>query len=214
MTLDVSALIATHGYWIAAAAIGLESMGIPAPGETVLVTAAIYSGTTHHLNIGLLIAAAAFGAIAGDNVGYAIGRRFGSGLLSRHGHLVRLDERRVRLGQFLFARHGGKVVLFGRFVAVLRALAAVLAGVTRMDWWRFFLFNATGGVIWAASYGTAAYVFGERIEQLRTPVAVLGVVIGAVVIAAATWWLRSHEAALQLEADRTMADPLSGSRTR
>src|SRR5262245_19415352 len=116
--------IARQGYWIVAAAVGLESMGLPVPGETVLVTAAAYAGATHRLSVVVVIVAAAIGAIVGDNVGYLIGRRFGYPLLVRYGYLVRMNTSRIKLGQFLFLRHGKRVVFFGRFVAVLRALAA------------------------------------------------------------------------------------------
>src|SRR3954470_8214198 len=143
-------LIATHGYWLVATIVALESMGLPLPGETVLVTAAIYAGTTHELNIGVLVAAAAVGATLGDNVGFWVGRRFGYRLLLRHGDRVGLTVRRIKLGQFIFERHGGAVVFFGRFIALLRVLAALLAGVNCMRWWRFLFFNAVGGVTWAA----------------------------------------------------------------
>jgi membrane protein DedA with SNARE-associated domain len=196
-------LIATHGYWVVAAAIMLESMGVPLPGETMLVTAAIFAGTSHQLNIVLVIAAAAAGAIVGDNLGFAIGKRFGIMLLREYGHLVRITPQRIRLGQFLFARHGGKVVFFGRFVAVLRALAALLAGMNGMDWWRFLAFNAAGGMVWATAYGTAAYLFGEEVERLRGPVAVIGFILAGVAVIAGTWIVRRHEEALSAHVERT-----------
>jgi len=94
----------------------------------------------------VVIAAAASGAILGDNLGFWIGREGGYRLLRRYGRYIRLEERRLKLGQYLFMRHGGKVVFFGRFVAVLRAWAAFLAGTNRMRWPRFLLFNAAGGI--------------------------------------------------------------------
>src|SRR5689334_19326894 len=123
-------------------------MGLPVPGETTLVTAAIYAATTGRLNIWLVIAAAATGAIVGDSVGFWIGRAFGHRLLLKYGSLLRLTPRRIKLGQYLFQRHGGKVVFFGRFLALLRALAALMAGINYMDWRRFLLFNVTGGIAW------------------------------------------------------------------
>jgi membrane protein DedA with SNARE-associated domain len=204
----VTSLISAHGYWIVASIVGIESMGLPAPGETVLVTAAIYAGTTHRLSIQLLIVAAALGAIVGDNLGYLIGRRFGYELLLRHGRRIGVDEPRLKLGQFLFDRHGGKVVFFGRFMAVLRALAGVLAGAACMDWRRFLAFNAAGGITWAAVYGTAAYIFGDRIERLRGPFALTGIIIAALVVGAVVWWLRRHYAALQEQAERAIPGPL------
>lgn len=198
-------LIATHGYWIVGLVIGLESTGIPLPGETTLITAAVYAGTTRQLNISLVIAAAAFGAIAGDNVGYWAGQRFGYPLLRRYGRLLRIDDRRIGLGQWLFDRHGGKVVFFGRFVAVLRALAALLAGMNRMEWWRFFFFNATGGVVWATLFGGAAFLFGDRAVRVHGWVAAAGAVAAVGGVVAATWLLRRHEAGLynRIERGRT-----------
>src|SRR5437899_6658336 len=130
-------LLVTYGYWAVAVFIAIESTGIPFPGETMLLVAAIYAGTTHHLSIALVILAAASGAIVGDNFGFWVGREGGYRLLRRYGRFIRLDERKLKLGQYLFLKHGGKVVFFGRFVAVLRAWAAFLAGTNRMGWERF-----------------------------------------------------------------------------
>jgi membrane protein DedA with SNARE-associated domain len=160
------------------------------------------------LNIALVIIAAAIGAIVGDNAGYLIGRRFGYTLLLRYGHLARIHAGRIKLGRFLFARHGGMVVFFGRFVAVLRALAALLAGINRMEWRRFFFFNASGGILWASGYGLAGYFAGERLERVRGPVAVVGIVAAAAACAGGIWWTRRHEAELEAEAERAFPDPL------
>ena len=130
-------LIQTYGYWAIGGIVALESMGFPLPGETVLVAAAIYAGTTHDLEILFVIVAAATGSVLGNIVGFWIGREGGYRLLLRYGHYVRLTERKIKLGQYLFLRHGGKIVFFSRFVAVLRAVAALLAGANRMNWSRF-----------------------------------------------------------------------------
>ena len=191
-----------------AVVVALESMGIPAPGETALVTAAVFAGTTQRLNITWVIVAAAIGAIVGDNVGYVIGRRFGYSMLRQYGHLARIDVRRIKLGQYLFARHGGKVVFFGRFIALLRAVAAVLAGTNCMHWRRFLLFNASGGVLWAVAYGMAAYLFGERLQRMHGTVAFVGLALAGTACAAAFWWLRRHEAALVAKAERALPGPL------
>ena len=203
-----SALIAQYGYWVVAAAVGIESMGIPVPGETMLVTAAVYAGATHQLNIVLVIVTAAVGAIVGDNLGFEIGRRFGYPLLLRHGHLLRITASRIKLGQLVFLRQGGKVVFFGRFIAVLRALAAVLAGVNCMPWSRFLVFNASGAVAWAGGYGTVAYILGEQVERFTKPVGVailVGAVAGGILFIR---FIHHHEAALEAEAERMLADPL------
>src|SRR5947209_6914884 len=159
-------LLATYGYWAVLLFVAVESMGIPFPGETMLLTAAIYAGTTHQLSLPLVIAAAAVGAILGDNLGFWIGREVGFRFLRRYGHFIRLDERKLKLGQYLFLRHGGKVVFFGRFIAVLRTWAAFLAGTNRMSWARFVLFNVLGGIIWATLFGVGGYALGGSIHRL------------------------------------------------
>ena len=205
-------LVATGGYWVVGAVVALESMGIPAPGETVLVTAAIYAGTTHDLQIGLVIASAAAGAIAGDNVGFVLGRRFGAGLLLRHAALLRLNSRRLKLGQYLFHRHGGKVVFFGRFIAVLRALAAPLAGLTGMGWRRFLIFNAAGGVVWATVYGFGAYTLGEHVRRLTRPAAILALVAGGAAVIVFLRFVRRHEAELSDKAELALPGPFRADR--
>jgi len=189
-------------------AVALESTGIPVPGEATLVAAAIYAATTHDLNIWLVIAAAACGAILGDNIGMWLGREVGYRLLVRYGPRIGLSERRIKLGQYLFRRHGGKVVFFGRFVAVLRVLAAFLAGANRMPWPRFFVFNAAGGIVWATLYGLSAYYLGAAVQHVARPV---GIAVGAVAILAVIGsmiFLRRHEQQLEDEAERAMPGPL------
>ncbi len=208
MAGEIGNLVATHGYWVVGAVVALESMGVPAPGETALVTAAIFAGTTHRLSIPLVIAAAAAGAIAGDNAGYWIGRRIGYALVVRYGRFVRIDDARIRLGRFIFDRYGGGVVFFGRFVAVLRALAALFAGINRLSWWRFLAYNATGGIVWAAAFGLGGYFLGERLERLRGSMAIAGGAAAVVACAVGIWWMRRHEAELQSRADRAYPDPL------
>ena len=210
LSQHLAALIAEHGYWIVAAAVGLESMGIPVPGETALVTAAIFAGTTHRLSITFVILAAAAGAIVGDNIGYLLGRTLGYPALLRYGRVAGITATRIKIGQYVFARYGGQVVFFGRFMAALRALAALFAGINRMDWRRFLVFNASGGVLWAAAYGLAAYVFGERLERVRGPVAAVGLLVAAVAGAGGFWWMRGHESALQAEAERMFPDHQAG----
>ena len=123
-----------------------------------------------------MIAAAAGGAILGDNVGFWIGREFGFWLLVRYGECVGLTDRRIKLGQYLFLHHGGEIVFFGRFVAILRAVAAILAGANCMSWPSFRVFNGSGGIVWAMFYGLGAYYLGKEIEQFANPVAIaLGV---------------------------------------
>ena len=155
-----------------------------------------------------MIAAASFGAIMGDSIGFWLGRAFGLWLLMRFGRYLRITERRVRLGQYLFHRHGGKVVFFGRFVAVLRALAAFLAGTNRMSWPRFLAFNAAGGIVWSGLYGGGAYLFGSRIKHLLGPVGLtLGVLAVGLAIVGVVF-VHRHEERLADAAERAMPGPV------
>jgi membrane protein DedA with SNARE-associated domain len=200
-------LIATYGYVAIALIIGLESMGLPLPGESALVLAALYT-SRHDQNISGVVAAAATGAILGDNIGYWIGREFGYRLLLRYGGAIGLSESKIKLGQYLFLRHGGKVVFFGRFVAVLRVLAAFLAGVNRMDWGRFLLANAAGGILWASVVGFGAYVLGRTVLQVTGPLGIGLVIAGVAVVIGVFLLVRSHEAELEARAEQALPGPL------
>jgi membrane protein DedA with SNARE-associated domain len=203
-------LLSTYGYAAVFAFIAIESLGIPFPGETMLITAGIYTGTTHHLEIALVIAAAAAGAIIGDNVGYAIGHWGGYRLLLRYGKYVRIDRAKLKLGRYIFVRHGAKVVFFGRFVSILRTYAAFLAGTNKMHWRRFLFFNATGGVIWALIYGLASYFLGKTIDRLSTPVDIALGVVGAVAVVGFLLFLRRNEKRLEEEAERAFPGDVAG----
>jgi membrane protein DedA with SNARE-associated domain len=204
----LSSLLATYGYWVVLLFVAIESTGIPFPGETMLVAAAIYAGATHQLALPLVIAAAAGGAILGDNVGFWAGREGGYRLLRRYGRYLRLNDRRLKLGQYLFLRHGGKVVFFGRFVAVLRAWAAFLAGANRMPWRRFLLFNATGGIVWASLFGVGGYVLGDNIHRIAGPAGTVALVLAVVLLAVGLFLVRRNEHRLQEEAERALPGPL------
>src|ERR1700730_9427205 len=154
---ELQQLVNAHGYWVVALIVGLESMGIPLPGETILVLAAIYAAADPTLNIWLVIAAAAVGSIIGDNLGYWIGKRYAYAILVRYGRHIGMSAARIKVGQYLFRKHGAKVVFFGRFVALLRILAAFLAGVNRMPWRAFLVANAAGAVLWASAFGIGGY---------------------------------------------------------
>jgi membrane protein DedA with SNARE-associated domain len=172
---DITALLQTYGYWAVLLLVAVESMGVPVPGETTLIAASVYAGTTHRLEIALVILAAALGAVVGDNLGYLIGREGGQRLLHRYGRYVRLNECRLLIGRYLFEQHGGKVVFFGRFVGVLRMWAAFLAGANGMPWKRFLAFNAMGGILWAGLVGMLAYGLGAAVLQVG---GIIGIVTG------------------------------------
>src|SRR6266704_6048443 len=207
-TSDLLRLLTTYGYLAVLVFVSIESIGIPFPGETMLLLAAIYAGTTHHLAIFLVILAAAAGAILGDNIGFWVGREGGYRLLRRYGRYIRLDERKLKLGLYLFRKHGGKVVFFGRFVAVLRAWAAFLAGTNRMRWPPFLLFNALGGIVWATLYGMGGYLLGNNIHRLTGPVGTMTIVLAVILILVLLFLLRRNEHRLEEEAEYALPGPL------
>ncbi len=209
---NLDSLLATYGYLAVFIFVGVESLGIPVPGETMLVTAAIYAGTTGRLSIFWVIVASSAGAIVGDNIGYVIGRTGGYRLLKRYGRYIRLEENRLRLGQYLFDKHGSKVVFFGRFISVLRIFAAFLAGVNRMHWRLFLIFDAAGCIIWSTIYGVAAYFLGRQLLRLSSRVDVALAIVGVAVIIAIIAFLRRNEARLQREADQALPGPLEAPR--
>ena len=159
-------LIPVYGPWIVFGIVALESMGVPLPGETILVGAALLASSTDQIDIVAVVVAAAGGAVVGDSIGYAVGRRFGSPLLQKYGHYIHLDAGRLLIGRYLFFQYGGAVVFFGRFIAVLRMFAALLAGANGMPWGRFLLFNVSGGIWWACAFGFGAYGIGVEIYKI------------------------------------------------
>ena len=188
----IQPFIAQHGYWVVFLIVMFESAGVPLPGETALVLAAVYAGATGQLDIGLVIGLAAVAAIVGDNIGFQVGRTWGLPLVRKFGGRVGLTEKHIALGDFLYARHGAKIIFFGRFVAFLRIFAALLAGVHGFPWWRFLIFNALGGVCWALVFGVGGYVFGDTIHHVTGPVgflAFLGVLVGA----GGMWWFAKRQ---------------------
>lgn len=189
-----------------------ESMGLPLPGETMLLLAAAYAGAGHLSVWGVILAAAA-GAIVGDSLGYTIGKRGGRALLNRYGRRLRIKEHHLARAEEFFARYGDKVVFFGRFIAVLRVFSAFLAGVHRMPYRRFLLYNAAGGILWAVSLGWLGAAFGSQWPRLerwagRAGLLLLGILL---VLAAALLigrWAVRHEAALRTRWHGFLARPV------
>jgi membrane protein DedA with SNARE-associated domain len=129
---SIAHLIHVYGLLVVAGLIGLECVGLPFPGETVLIVASIIAGTEHYFNIASVILTAAGASIIGRMIGYVIGREFGYWLLLRYGGYLWITESRIKLGQYLFLRHGGKIILLAQFLPVLRSIAGILAGANRM----------------------------------------------------------------------------------
>lgn len=190
-------LLRTYGYGAIGGLVALEGMGIPLPGETALIAAAILAGTDHVFNIWFVTAAAAAGAIIGDNVGFCLGRALGYGLLVRYGRYIRMTLPRIKLGRYLFLRYGGRVVFFGRFVAILRVLGSFLAGTNRLAWLRFFVSDATGAIVWATICGFAAYYLGRGIRHLAKPAGIGLCTLALIGLVGLVWFLRSHETELE-----------------
>jgi membrane-associated protein len=173
--------------YVLPAIIGLESMGIPSPGETALVLAAILA-SQHKLHIWLVILIGAASAIVGDNVGYWLGRRFGREVLVARGPLREHRARAIAAGDKFFERHGSKAVFLGRWVALVRIATAWLAGINHMHFPYFFFWNALGGITWALTFGLAAYFGGHAAERVLSEVGVIGAIalgvalVGALVV--------------------------------
>jgi membrane protein DedA with SNARE-associated domain len=156
----VTGLVHHYGLIALFLVVMLESGGVPLPGETALVAAAIFA-SQGNLNIVEVIAVAAAAAIVGDNLGYWVGRTGGRKVLERFGPLRRWSERALPWAERFFERHGGKTIFLARFFSVLRVTAAWLAGISRMHWWMFFLWNAAGGIVWATLVGLVAFYSGH-----------------------------------------------------
>ncbi len=170
-----------HGLILLFALVAVESAGVPLPGETALIAASILAERGHY-SIVAVIAIAAAAAIIGDNIGYLIGRKGGRKLLQQWGPLERWSHRVLPPSERFFRRHGAKTVFLGRFFSILRVTAAWLAGVAEMPWWRFFLWNALGGICWAILVGTLAYYGGHAAADAVNKYGLIG---GLVIVAGA-----------------------------
>ncbi|CAL9656933.1 DedA family protein [Streptomyces sp. enrichment culture] len=178
-------LLGHYSYWAVGAVVFVEDFGVPAPGETILLAAGVYAGAGR-LNVVAVALIAFAAAVAGDNVGYLIGRAGGRAFVHRWGRYVFLTPKRFEAAEGFFARHGGKIVTVARFVEGLRQANGIIAGTTGMRWRRFLAFNALGAALWVGLWTTLAYLAGSHItaiyDEIRRyqPYAVLAV---AVVIA-------------------------------
>lgn len=205
-------ILSVVGYPAVALFIMIESSGIPFPGETMLLLASFFAATTNQLAIPIVIACAALGAIIGDNLGYLLGRTGGRALALRYGKYIFLKPHHLDYAEKFFEKHGDKTVFFGRFVAILRAWAAFLAGVNHMPWRKFLIFNAAGGIVWAIVYGTLGYVAGRFFHDNFTAVERIartlgwigaGIAAAAIITAFVLFRLRRHrhlQAAIEREA--------------
>ena len=173
----MTGLIHDYGLLIVFVAIALETSGLPLPGETALVIAAVAASQGHY-SIEWVIVVATLAAIIGDNVGYWLGRKLGRGFLQRYGPVRRFSDRILPPTERFFRRHGGKAIFLARWFSGFRIAGAWAAGFAHMEWWRFFLWNALGGIAWAASVALVAYYAGEAAADA---IGRWGVIGGAVI---------------------------------
>ena len=175
--LDLTHVLQTYGYWSVFGLVLLETSGIPAPGETMLIAASAYAGATHHLSVLYVIATAAAAAILGDNAGYWIGREGGWRVLCRYGHVLHIEPYMLKVGVYVFRRHGAKIVYFARFIPILRTWGALLTGVNRYPWRKFLLWNTLGGISWAGAWGMLAYGFGKALQNMELWASIVAVAV-------------------------------------
>lgn len=206
--MSIHHLVVTYGYYAVFTLVAGESLGVPLPGETALVAAATYAGATHRLSIWAIFASATAAAVFGDSVGYWIGRKGGYRLLRRWGRYVHFDEPKIKVGRYLFDRHGGKMVFFGRFISILRTYAAFFAGTNEMRYRRFLTWNAAGGVIWAALYTFGAYLVGGTLAAVSTPLDIALGALAAVAIVIGFIVVRRHMGRLIAAAEAAYPGPL------
>lgn len=193
LTLGAIVDVSRVGLPLLFALIALETMGVPLPGEAALVTAGILA-SRGKLAIEEVVVVSAAAAIVGDNVGFALGRRYGRRLFTMDGPLKSHRARVIEVGEPFFDRHGPKAVFLGRWVSGLRITAAWMAGINRMSWPTFTFYNALGGTLWATSFGLLAYFAGEKADGIVTDVGLGGVaVVAALLIGLLVWRRRRAE---------------------
>jgi membrane protein DedA with SNARE-associated domain len=175
----VTHFIEDYGLWFLFGIVCLESAGLWLPGETALIAAAVLAGKGH-LSIAGVIAVAAVAAIIGDNIGYWLGRKVARPLINRWERLRRYADRVLPPAERFFQRHGGKAVFLARFFGGLRVTGAWMAGITRMQWWRFLFWNAAGGLVWAFGVGLLAYYAGKAAADALARYGVYAAIAGGI----------------------------------
>ncbi|HET7751243.1 MAG TPA: DedA family protein [Terriglobales bacterium] len=179
-----------HGYWTVAVVLLLENAGVPVPGETVLLLAGFLTFSQHHFRLPWVIAVGVAAATFGDNLGYAIGCYGGRPLLNRYRQLFHISPAQIAQGERLFEKHGPVTVFFARFIFGMRIITGPLAGVLRMHWKKFALFNFLGAAAWVTVVAGAGYLFGRQWHSLVRWVGDVDILLGAIValiIIAVVW---------------------------
>ena len=196
---SLRAFVGDYGYWAVALALLCENAGIPVPGETTLLLASFLAYSEHKLHLGWIIVVATCAATIGDNLGYAIGHYGGRPLLDRYQNIFRIPQRTLKNGELLFERYGPAAVFFARFVVGMRVFAGPLAGVLRMRWRAFVVFNFLGAAVWVSVIASAGYLFGQHWRNLlrwmqRFNMAAL---IVALIVILVLWWRYRRNRSLQ-----------------
>jgi membrane-associated protein len=185
--------IADYGYWAVAIALLCENAGIPVPGETTLLFASFLAYSEHKLDLGWIIVVGTCAASIGDNIGYAIGHYGGRPLLERYRNLFRVSPATLERGEKLFARYGPYTVFLARFIFGFRIFAGPLAGVLRMHWKVFALFNFLGAVVWVSAIATVGYFFGKHWDAMEHVLGRFNLAVGiAVLLLIPIFWRRYH----------------------
>jgi len=185
--------VVTYGYWAVGGALLLENTGIPVPGETILLLASFMAYSEHDLHLGWIMVVGTVAATLGDNLGFALGYHGGRPLLTRYQAIFRIQTRTIDRGEQLFARYGAVTVFFARFVFGMRIIAGPMAGVLRMPWRKFLLFNFSGAAVWVAVISSVGYFFGRHFERLERGMKRFDVIVAIVVLLIAVfWWWRSR----------------------
>jgi membrane protein DedA with SNARE-associated domain len=174
------------------AVIGLESMGVPSPGETALVLASVLA-SQGKLHIWLVIPIAAASAILGDNLGYWLGRKLGRDVLEAHGPLHRRRVRLIAIGDRFFDKHGAKAVFFGRWIALIRFATAWMAGINEMRFITFFFWNALGGITWATTFGLLGYYGGSAVTSVLSTVGLVAAIALGVALVGGVGYMKVRE---------------------
>jgi len=184
--------LALWGYWAVGAALLLENAGLPVPGETILLLASFLAYSEHKLALPWIIVVGVCAATLGDNIGFAIGSYGGRPLLERYQRTLRIRPAVIARGEELFARYGAATIFVARFIAGLRIIAGPLAGVLRMPWRKFLIFNFLGAVLWVTVIASVGYLFGKHWDALVDLVqdANIAVAIVVVVVCVFFWWKR------------------------
>jgi membrane-associated protein len=185
--------VVQYGYWAVGAALLLENAGIPVPGETILLLASFLAYSEHDLRLPWIIVVGTIAATLGDNVGFVLGQYGGRPLLVRYQSLFRIKNSLVERGEQLFARYGALTIFFARFVFGMRIIAGPLAGVLRMPWKRFAIFNFLGAAVWVGVISSVGYLFGRHWDKLEEVMDRFNIVVVIIVVAmAAVWWWRNR----------------------